>query len=71
MNLQTKKLIIDKALKQNLNIHKNQLQWRIDGRLEGVCKHGIGHTVYSPCKDEYAFVHGCDNCCQDINIINE
>ena len=37
------------------------LNYREDGRIEWVCKHGIGHTVYYP---EWSDgVHGCDRCC--------
>lgn len=38
---------------------------REDGRIEWICYHGIGHTVFSPIKGKYAFVHGCDGCCSD------
>ena len=41
---------------------------RGDGRLERMCKHGIGHTVghLDPklLKEEYIWVHGCDGCCR-------
>ncbi len=32
---------------------------RLDGRIELVCEHGIGHTI----KGAY-MGHGCDGCCQ-------
>jgi hypothetical protein len=40
---------------------------REDGRLERLCKHGIGHTVGhlrpEELKSRYTWVHGCDGCC--------
>ena len=41
---------------------------REDGRLEQLCKHGIGHTIKIPKgikkKDQWAWwSHGCDGCC--------
>lgn len=50
----------------------NELQYREDGRIEWVCSHGIGHTVYNPFSNsKYGFVHGCDGCCNDIDVILE
>lgn len=40
------------------------IQERLDGRIEWVCDHGVGHTVWYP-KGSDA-VHGCDGCCNDI-----
>jgi hypothetical protein len=37
---------------------------RGDGRVEWVCKHGVGHTIYNPNDwGAFAMVHGCDGCC--------
>lgn len=40
---------------------------RVDGRLERICTHGIGHTVghVDPnlLNESYVWVHGCDGCC--------
>jgi hypothetical protein len=40
---------------------------REDGRLERMCKHGIGHTVghldHTQLSSRYTWVHGCDGCC--------
>ena len=33
---------------------------RADGRVEWICKHGVGHTVYG-----YS-IHGCDGCCDKL-----
>lgn len=40
---------------------KEIFQFRWDGRIEQVCEHGVGHTVWFP-KGSNA-VHGCDGCC--------
>ena len=50
---------------------KKDIQMRGDGRLEWVCKHGIGHTIAVPTnwpgppkgKPDYRYIHGCDGCC--------
>lgn len=40
---------------------------REDGRLERVCKHGVGHTVGhldpKELSSRYTWIHGCDGCC--------
>jgi hypothetical protein len=43
---------------------------REDGRLERICKHGIGHTVghLDPkmrLAEDWIWIHGCDGCCRD------
>lgn len=37
---------------------------RTDGRIEWICEHGIGHTVWAPkgCNN----IHGCDGCCDNL-----
>ena len=44
---------------------------RADGRVEWVCIHGIGHTIYEPNlnnrEGKYAYSHGCDGCCIDTD----
>ena len=37
---------------------------RIEGRIEWICEHGVGHTVWFP-KGSDA-VHGCDGCCRKL-----
>jgi hypothetical protein len=48
---------------------------REDGRLERVCKHGIGHTVghkdSRQLRSRYTWVHGCDGCCRDYKIMGD
>ena len=46
-------------------------QMREDGRVEGVCEHGIGHTLIIPERVTKSaestaawFAHGCDGCCK-------
>lgn len=36
---------------------------RADGRIELVCEHGVGHTVYAPNNN---YIHGCDSCCRRL-----
>lgn len=39
---------------------------RSDGRIERVCKHGVGHPLTRVWRGEYQNwmgVHGCDGCC--------
>lgn len=51
-------------------IEKN-IQMRGDGRLEWICKHGIGHTIAVPTnwpkpsdgRPDWRYIHGCDGCC--------
>lgn len=52
-----------KEVAREYNVDVNELQWRYDRRIEWVCEHGVGHTIWSP---EGDFVHGCDGCCQQI-----
>jgi len=38
---------------------------RMDGRIEWVCEHGVGHTVYNPNDwGKWTFSHGCCGCCE-------
>ena len=37
---------------------------REDGRIEWVCEHGVGHTVWYPRNSNN--VHGCDGCCNKM-----
>ena len=53
-------------------IDKNEFLTRADGRIEWICEHGVGHTVFNPNDwGEYNMTHGCDGCCSKIfKIIN-
>ena len=59
--------IIDRFMCENPDIEDKDLNWRLDGKLEWVCKHGAGHTVYSP--DNKTLVHVCDGCCKHIILL--
>ena len=42
---------------------------RMDGRIEWICKHGIGHTIKVPKEYEKLkawWSHGCDGCCTKL-----
>ena len=53
-----------------LNIPISELQYREDTRIEWVCEHGIGHTVYAPeVMGKYGYSHGCDGCCNNIKTL--
>jgi hypothetical protein len=42
----------------------NDCQFRSDGRIEWVCKHGVGHTVWASKKlGKSGYTYGCDGCC--------
>ena len=45
---------------------EKEFGYRMDGRIEWHCKHGIGHTVWSPRKDDVYYIHGCDGCCKKL-----
>jgi len=44
------------------------INFRADGRIEWVCEHGVGHTIWAPAgyrkmTGKYWDTHGCDGCC--------
>jgi hypothetical protein len=51
-------------IKLNKQIKKVDLLWRADGRLEWLCEHRVGHTVFAT---QLNFSHGCDGCCKEIH----
>ena len=51
------------ALCKKFGIKEEELNFRVDGRIEWVCEHGVGHTIYSE-NDNY--IHGCCGCCSKI-----
>lgn len=53
-------------IKANPKVSDKDLLWRADGRLEWLCSHKSGHTVYASKYND--FVHGCDGCCKKIII---
>ena len=38
---------------------------RADGRIEWVCSHGVGHTIWFPRGSNN--VHGCCGCCSKLS----
>ncbi len=46
------------------NRPEKEFTMRMDGRIEWICKHGIGHTVYFPKGSDN--IHGCDGCCKKL-----
>lgn len=57
-----------KVLAEKFGVALEDLQYRADGRIEWVCEHGVGHTIYSPNGD---YIHGCDGCCSRLYKKNE
>lgn len=62
-----------KELAEKYNRPESEFQFRADGRIEWVCKHRVGHTVYAPRIEgqseedhEWNYVHGCDGCCSKM-----
>lgn len=51
-------------LMKKFNKPKEEFNFRMDGRVEWVCEHGVGHTIWHP-KDLDAN-HGCDGCCNKL-----
>jgi hypothetical protein len=49
-----------KEIAQKYNLSEDEFKRRLDGRIEWVCIHGVGHTIWSP-NNNYG--HGCDGCC--------
>jgi len=48
-----------------MNILHDSFRYRADGRIEWICKHGVGHTILEPQDHgKYNFTHGCDGCCK-------
>ena len=51
--------------KHHTNATNAVFQRRADGRVEQICAHGVGHTVFDP--DSASGVHGCDGCCASFD----
>lgn len=52
-------------LRRNRQCNRDQLQWRSDDRLEWVCEHGTGHTVFC-IQDEDGYEHWTHGCCGGV-----
>ena len=53
-----------KELAKKYNKSEEDFLLRGDGRIEWICEHGIGHTVWFPKGSDG--VHGCDSCCSKL-----
>ena len=49
---------------EKFNKSEEEFVRRLDGRIEWVCLHGVGHTVWFPKGGDG--VHGCDGCCRRL-----
>ncbi len=64
----------DEGKTLKLFIKRGDLNFRMDGRVEWVCEHGVGHTIRVPFKyinDESWWSHGCDDCCSKNKEVKE
>ena len=50
-----------KALCEKFGVEEKDLNYRLDGRIEWVCEHGVGHPIWWPTGG--TSVHGCCGCC--------
>jgi len=53
-----------KIIAKKYNRPESEFLTRTDGRIEWICKHRIGHTVWFPKGSDG--VHGCDGCCKQL-----
>ena len=51
-------------LAKKYDVKESELLKRIDGRIEWICEHGVGHTIWFP--EGSDGVHGCDGCCHKM-----
>lgn len=56
-----------KELAKKLGLPETQFSKRSDGRIEWICDHGVGHTVWYP--EGSSDTHGCDGCCSRLKKI--
>lgn len=67
-NLTIHPMKYNKKFYQNVvQIFGGEINKREDGRIEWICKHGIGHTIDSPKKGKYEYAHHCDGCCAVVH----
>jgi len=67
-----------KKIASMLNVPLEELQYRMDGRIEWECEHGVGHTVYAPAVKQDGggmyrnMLHGCcgHGCCSRLPKID-
>lgn len=52
--------------RDGMKIGQDKFVLRLDGRIEWICDHGIGHPVWFADKADKAWgIHRCDGCCED------
>lgn len=57
---------VDFLIKQDL---WKECQMRADGRVEWICNHGVGHTIWAGRKmGKSGYTHGCDGCCSKLDL---
>ena len=63
--------IVVKQIMKKHKIKKKDIRFRVreDKRIEWICPHDIGHTVWYP--EDSSIVHGCDGCCEGIEAWTE
>jgi len=52
------------TIAKKYNKPENEFIRRADGRIEWLCEHGCGHTVWYPKGSDD--IHGCDGCCKKL-----
>lgn len=57
-----------KTIAKKYNLPEDQFLRRMDGRIEWICEHGIGHTVWFP--EGSDATHGCDSCCIKLKKVD-
>ena len=70
-----------KKLNNKIKFNDNNFNLRADGRIEWICSHRTGHTIYAPSNQDYDFIHGCCgdynkkgkfiSCCSDLKILKD
>lgn len=53
-----------KEIAEKYNKPEKEFLRRLDGRIEWVCEHGVGHTIWYPTHMDN--VHTCCGCCERL-----
>ena len=61
------------TLAKKYGIEESSLHIRLDGRIEWICSHGVGHTIHAPMEGSAWFIHGCceEMCCNKLKEAKE
>lgn len=46
------------------HLEMKNIHFRLDDRVEWICEHGIGHTIFDVANQPR--IHGCDGCCSKL-----